>query len=225
MTTQTPPLPFRLIPATEDDCPTLARIEATALASTKNEPVNVLWYTTFGPPTEEGIAYRAQNFSDALKSSPSNKIWKAVIADPDSPTGEKIVGFSLWCFYTEPEYMPEWKGMEWPSTANAVASNELIGELNALKKRHMDGKCYGLLRVLCTLPEYRGLGVASALIQLGLDEGVKEGLKLFWLHGSADGQALYRKFGFVDVEALESDVSKYGGVGKTNVIGMRKVVE
>lgn len=82
-----------------------------------------------------------------------------------------------------------------------------------------------VLRVLGTLPEYRGCGIASALVRLGLDEGIKEGLKLFWLHGSADGQGLYRKFGFVDVEALERDITKFGGVGKTNVVGMRLVVE
>ncbi|KAJ5652744.1 hypothetical protein N7507_010170 [Penicillium longicatenatum] len=218
-------LQFRILPATENDCHELAKIEAAALASVNKEPQSSLWGITFGPPTEEGIAFRTKNFTDTLQNGPS-KFWKAVIPDETSPTGERIVACALWCFYQQPEKTSDWKDTtDWPSTANVEACNELIGELNNLKKRHMDEKCYGLLRVLCTLPEYRGCGIASALIRVGLDYGVKEGLKLFWLHGSADGQGLYRKFGFVDVEALEKDITKYGGIGKTNVMGMRLVIE
>ncbi|KAJ5548419.1 hypothetical protein N7513_005653 [Penicillium frequentans] len=226
MSTPTPsPLQFRILPATEDDCHELAKTEATALDNVKNEPENVLWGITFGPPTEEGIAFRTKNFIDTLQKE-STKFWKAVVPDEASPSGEKVVACALWCFYHQPEKIADWKDTtDWPSTANVEACNELIGELNMLKKRHMDDKCYGLLRVLCTLPEYRGCGIASALIRVGLDYGVQEGLKLFWLNGSADGQGLYRKFGFVDVEALVRDTAKYGGSGKTNVIGMRLVVE
>ncbi|KAJ5633238.1 hypothetical protein N7490_009577 [Penicillium lividum] len=215
---------FRILPATENDCHDLARVEAIALTNINTEPQeNSLWRITFGLPTEEGISYRAKNFIDLLKNNPGTKFWKVVV--PDGNEGEKMVACALWSFFYQPEHIPDWKDIEWPVTANAEACNELIGELNMLKKRHMDGMCYGYLKTLCTLPEYRGCGIASALLKLGLEEGIKEGLKLFWLHGSLDGQPLYRKFGFEDVEAMQRDITKYGGVGKTNTVGMRKVVE
>lgn len=67
-----------------------------------------------------------------------------MVPDEASPTGEKIVACALWCFYHQPEKVADWKDTtDWPSTANVAACNELIGELHALKKRHMDEKCYG----------------------------------------------------------------------------------
>lgn len=144
MSTPTPPpLQFRILHATENDCHELAKIEAAALANVRKEPQNFLWNITFGPPTEEGIAFRTKNFIDTLHKGPT-KFWKAVVPDETSPTGEKIVACALWCFYHQPEKLADWEDTtDWPSTANVEACNELVGELNMLKKRHMDEKCYG----------------------------------------------------------------------------------
>lgn len=144
MFTPTPiSLQFRILPATEDDCHELAKIEATALANVKNEPQNALWGITIGPPTEESIAFRTKNFIDTLQKE-STKFWKAVVPDEALPSGEKVVACALWCFYHQPEKIADWKDTtDWPSTGNVEACNELIGELNMLKKRHMDEKCYG----------------------------------------------------------------------------------
>jgi ribosomal protein S18 acetylase RimI-like enzyme len=78
------------------------------------------------------------------------------------------------------------------------------------------------LQVLATLPEYRGHGVGSALIKLGLDEGMNTGLNDFWLEASNDGHALYAKYGFQDVEPVLFDLEKYGGVGMSQLMAMRR---
>jgi GNAT superfamily N-acetyltransferase len=48
-----------------------------------------------------------------------------------------------------------------------------------------------------TLPEWRGRGVASALLQCALDHARASGAKRVWLHATADGRPLYEKVGFV----------------------------
>ena len=81
-----------------------------------------------------------------------------------------------------------------------------------------------VLYVIATLPEYRGQGIASALIGHGINEAVSEGLKSFWLDASDDGHSVYEKYGFRDVESIEKDIAKYGGRGKATIIGMKKTI-
>lgn len=80
-----------------------------------------------------------------------------------------------------------------------------------------------VLSVLATLPGYRGHGIGSALIQIGLDEARALELTEFWLDASEDGHDLYVKFGFQDVELIPFDLEKYGGVGQAKVMSMRRV--
>ena len=81
------------------------------------------------------------------------------------------------------------------------------------------------MQVLATLPEYRGQGIASALLDLGLTHGINEGLREFWLSATQDGYPLYKKRGFEGVEAIQRDLTQFGAVGTSNIVGMRKVVE
>ena len=77
------------------------------------------------------------------------------------------------------------------------------------------------LQVLATLPQYRGNGIGSALVALGLDEARKAGLTEFFLQASEDGHDVYEKFGFVDVEEIPVDLKQYGGECVYRVRAMR----
>ncbi len=51
-----------------------------------------------------------------------------------------------------------------------------------------------------TVKKYRRKGIASALLEKILTEARIRGYKVIRLHASADGQALYKKFGFIPSE-------------------------
>lgn len=77
------------------------------------------------------------------------------------------------------------------------------------------------MQVLATLPQYRGHGIGSALIKLGLAEARKVGLIEFYLEASDDGHDLYEKFGFVDLEHILVDLKQYSGDCQAQVTAMR----
>jgi ribosomal protein S18 acetylase RimI-like enzyme len=85
--------------------------------------------------------------------------------------------------------------------------------------RHSDWKID--LQVLATLPEYRGQGIGSRLLEIGLAEGRNAGLDEFYLEASDDGHDLYEKFGFRDLERIPIDLVQYGGNCEAQVRTMR----
>lgn len=58
-------------------------------------------------------------------------------------------------------------------------------------------------------------------MEAGLNAAKLEGLKEFWINASIDAQPLYKKYGFEEVDAVRRDITKYGGVGNSNIMGMR----
>lgn len=61
----------------------------------------------------------------------------------------------------------------------------------------IDGK-EGYILNMYTIPAFRRNGICSELLQHLVEEGKKLGLKKFFLHASADGIELYKRFGFSD---------------------------
>ncbi|KAJ5594632.1 uncharacterized protein N7459_000840, partial [Penicillium hispanicum] len=218
------PVQFRILPATEEDCLDLAKIESASFSdASRDTPERNSFLIMLGPPTEEGIEFRQKNFIEKLTQDPSSKFWKVVVNEGDQGP-DKVVACALWHFYTEPLVMDEWKGFPWPSTANADACDALIGGVYCNRRKHMNNKTFGFLQVLGTLREYRGCGIGSALMETGLNYGISQGLTEFWIDASADGYPLYRKFGFEDVDVVRKDLTPYGGVGNSDIVGMRKLI-
>ncbi|KAJ5116736.1 hypothetical protein N7456_001084 [Penicillium angulare] len=213
---------FRVLPATEKDCPGMARVEVLSFSDVVNEPQeNSIVRIMLGPPTEQCIEVRTKNFIDRFRTHPATRIWKAVVDDENEADGEKIVACGLWKFFTTPEKIPEWKDItEWPLEVSPDACNEFAGAITEMRRKYMDNKSYGFLEILGTLPEYRGCGIASAMVKVGLEQAKEEGLKEFWINASIDAEGLYRKYGFKQVDAVKRDISKYGGVGNSNIMGM-----
>ncbi|CEJ61483.1 hypothetical protein PMG11_10016 [Penicillium brasilianum] len=213
-------LDFKILPATEADCATVATIEAISNCNaSKTEPKNNLSLVLFGPPGDS--SFRAKDLASKLENDKTARIWKAVISDENAQ--EKIIAISLWHYYVEPKVIEDWKDIEWPAGAHQEGCNTFLRTTVAMRKKHMSGKEFGHLQVLATLPEYRGYGIGSALIKKGLEEGVEKGLVDFWLESSNDGHALYEKFGFQDVEPVVMDLAQYGGEGLAPVRTMRRV--
>ncbi|WP_080873835.1 GNAT family N-acetyltransferase [Oceanobacillus timonensis] len=52
-----------------------------------------------------------------------------------------------------------------------------------------------------TKPEYRGLGIARALLEACITYSKRTGVGRIWLHAFKDGYHLYKKMGFVDKDS------------------------
>lgn len=135
-----PSIDFQILPATEDDCLALAKVEALAFDNAKKEtPGSNTFQIMFGSCSEVGCAFRQQNFLEKMKEDATAYLWKAVINDGNGQ--EKIIGWATWHFFTEPKTVePLKQDIPWPPTANADACNEFIGDVAMARKRHMDGK-------------------------------------------------------------------------------------
>ncbi|KAJ5691946.1 hypothetical protein N7462_001369 [Penicillium macrosclerotiorum] len=213
-------LNFEILLATEEDCPSLAKVEAVANTDAdKEKPERNISRILFGPPDD--VSFRAKDLTEKLQSDRTVRLWKAVVTDEEGK--KKIVGFAFWYLYTEPKPIPEWKDIEWPAGANSAGCNEFIRKVVETRIKHMSEMRFGFLQVLATLREYRGHGIGSALINQGLTEGASRGLNDFWLEASNDGHGLYKRFGFQDVEPISIDLEKYGGVGVSCLRAMRKL--
>lgn len=132
---------FKILPATEADCTTLAEIEAIANTETnKGSPEESIPRIIFGPPAKGAIEFRAQGLVDKLNNDKESRMWKAVISGENG--SEKIVAWAHWFFYTEPPTI-EWKDIEWPAPIKGDGANELLRNGHALRAKYMSGKRFG----------------------------------------------------------------------------------
>ena len=56
----------------------------------------------------------------------------------------------------------------------------------------------GYITTMYTDPDYRGRGIASGMLNRLKDEAKKRGVKHIWLHASALGKPVYKRFGFAE---------------------------
>lgn len=133
-------LDFKILPATEADCATIASIEAISnCEASKTKPENNISRVIFGPSNDTSL--RAKDLLDKLQNDKSMQMWKVVISDDNGE--DKIIALSIWHYYLEPKVIEDWKDIEWPPTAHAEGCNAYIRSATAMRKKHMSGKIFG----------------------------------------------------------------------------------
>ena len=60
----------------------------------------------------------------------------------------------------------------------------------------------GYITNMYTDPDYRGKGIASAMLDKLSDEAKKRGVTRLWLHASRLGKPVYRRFGFAETDTF-----------------------
>lgn len=138
-----PKLDFRVIPATEEDCMTLAQIQAIAYDNAKKDsPETNIYQRMFGSYNEEVNKFREQGILGKMRQDPTAHFFKAVTQDENGQ--EKIMGWTLWFYFTNPKIV-EFSKIEdqWPSTANVDCANEFIGDSTLVRAKYMSGKRFG----------------------------------------------------------------------------------
>jgi len=138
-----PRVEFKVIPATEEDCMTLAQTQAIAYDNAKKDtPETNIYQRMFGSYSDEVNAFREQGFVNKMQQDPTAHFFKAVTQDANGQ--ERMMGWTLWYYFTEPKIVEHFKiETPWPSTANVDCANEFIGESTLVRAKYMNGKRFG----------------------------------------------------------------------------------
>ncbi|CAP60181.1 uncharacterized protein PODANS_1_4960 [Podospora anserina S mat+] len=140
---------------------------------------------------------------------------------PEGPDGPgEVVAFSKWVLHRNPRTEEQWKSEDYVPTvenfgegADLSVINAFIGELNRKQRDHAKGEAALFLGILACSPDRQRLGAGSALVKWGTD--LADSLRLpTRLESSPVGYAVYRKFGFEDVDVLDMKVKETWGVTK-----------
>ncbi|KAL4936955.1 hypothetical protein BDV06DRAFT_216253 [Aspergillus oleicola] len=199
-------------------------VEAFAVADAAFADLNSLLYTKY-PPSLKSKANLTKARLKAIKSMHKATMFKAV----DNYT-KKIVGVARWVVATEDEDVEEsvedcvddiMKRSVSETNHYAMRSfyrMALRGKWDILGIQDYSGDIVKLrrrveLETLVTHPDYQGYGVATSLLQWGIDEAERLGL-LLYLEATEAGKPLYERYGFETVHEMDFDAKEYGGAGK-----------
>ena len=175
--------------------------------------MNPLWNT------EVGRALNAQNQIKRWKSTTTNKdgkpntiFLKATVPDPGKAGERRVVGLAIWAQLSYVEgYGDPFTGDMTRALANLDEIDKRFADqmFRSLWKRRIEyigqvsdsGRNPPAIFVLdlCAVdPAFQRRGIASKLVQWGLEEAKQRGNLECTTEGSAMGRAVYRKLGFKD---------------------------
>jgi len=158
-----------------------------------------------GPNVQTCHESRANQHIKSFTTDPSARYVKAV----DTSTGA-IVAWAKWTFFVDPDEPPKPWPEEWLDGANVELCTLFSRSIRQKRETAMKGKPYVLMGILVTQPAYRGRGIGSMLLRWGLEQAAEKGLEC-WIDASPMGSGLYKRFGWVAVDRLDFELSKYGG--------------
>ncbi|MCJ1246111.1 hypothetical protein MMC30_003316 [Trapelia coarctata] len=163
----------------------------------------------FGRPSAVPEAIFTKAIQDNLKD-PLSRVFKASLKN----TGE-VVGYGTIRFE---DGVMEFEDTPWstpPSVLGPPGSSPVFGEMyrGAIKakwKQHMRGTPHVVWNSLFVKPEYQRQGIGSELLRWGFATfGLEK--HLVWLTTQMRGRNIYRKYGWVDVDHVDVDMSEWGG--------------
>ncbi|MCJ1475950.1 hypothetical protein MMC13_004614 [Lambiella insularis] len=188
-------------PATDDkDFVRLAEVEELAFAE------DGLMQALF-PPGENGASLEERGAAH-IKSrlaDPTNYYVKAT-----SVASGQIIAWLKYHMYDDlaREHIPYNK--ELPTGANMPLLEASFGDLTKCREKAMEGKQYGFVLVLVTVPEWHRRGVGRKLLQRYLDLVDEKGWDS-WIDASPVGMRLYQKFGWEEMGRTSVDLGDFGG--------------
>ncbi|MCJ1391101.1 hypothetical protein MMC18_003963 [Xylographa bjoerkii] len=231
--------PFTVSSCTIDDGPTIGHVNVFAFWT---DPT---WVLIWRPKTADYVALQAaRRMSHNLLTDTAHRRHQKAI---DVSSGA-VVGYARWILPDTGTGAAVVRNSEnlWPEARVAAVSKELeqeaelnfaeadwsydhsLDDLDApimeMKNRLMARKEYLLLDHLAVLPDYRGQGIATMLVESGIREAEKIGLDVFVL-GMKAGLGVYQRVGFKLLDKIIQDDSKYGGKGEHGAYFLVKEVE
>ncbi|GAB1310616.1 Puromycin N-acetyltransferase [Madurella fahalii] len=138
----------------------------------------------------------------------------------DDKPGE-VVAFAKWRLNRVQQAEAEWK-QDFQATSEIFGEgcdlsviDAFICEMNRKQRDHAKGEPALYLSILACKPGRRRLGAGSALVRWGVELADELGLPCR-LEASPVGYSLYKKFGYEDVDVLDTRITETWGVANTN---------
>lgn len=183
--------------ATEDDAAELFAICSEAFGS--EDPAWKAYYPLHWTP--EGRKAGSERFSSAMQEDHHAVYHKAV-----DVTCGTIVAFSIWTVYNARplQYPPDLPSPDyWPNALEAEYGHAIM--LDLMRKRHDHIKSVANsivhLNTLAVLPAYQRRGIATRLMEWGVDMADQLGFPCF-VEATPAGRPLYQRCGFVIEEEV-----------------------
>ncbi|KNG84920.1 acetyltransferase, GNAT family [Aspergillus nomiae NRRL 13137] len=178
-------MPLEIHPATAADTPTLATLFFTTFSDAFN--------TKLFPRTPDLLKV-VDTEADAAKNEPSIvgfALWS--LPAPETTTGAEIE-----------EELEDGLSPPWPESCDGAFCERFFGRNHERQVEVMGDKRYYYVDVLGTHPAARRRGVATMLINWGLERAKEEGLEVY-LSATQDGRFVYEKLGFEARSTVEVD--------------------
>lgn len=172
-----------------------------------------LWISTSpGWDTPEGARKNADRMIAGWRQSDQNKLHlKATIQDDVNSASRRIVGFAIWSQISvvpgQGEKPKEWKPSDFEvhhpdDERERRYASQMLNSLQrqrrayVLEQANKSPPCVMALDICGVHPSYQRRGIASKLVQWGLEEAHRRGDLEAITEGSIRGRHVYQKLGF-----------------------------
>ncbi|KAF9875684.1 putative acetyltransferase [Colletotrichum karsti] len=223
-TSGNPKLDVSIVPVTLDDVPALLRVHTAAFKTDQFSNLMLLG-------RDENA--HANLMRDAIQewiADPTAKLMQAVDTDG------RVLGWSCWILKeatpTESEAedpaatlvsdtsdskpapdTPAEETREKPKDPARVLGGLMYKDRVSMEDNHLKGKTYMVLQGLATDPLYQRRGIATKLIEKGLEGIDADGLPC-WIHASPSSYTVYERAGFQEVGRNDYDLDEWAPGGK-----------
>ncbi|KAK1967560.1 acyl-CoA N-acyltransferase [Colletotrichum sublineola] len=212
------PAQVSLSPVQADDVPALLRVHTAAFKT--DQFSNLMLLNRDEDAHQEVMTKSIRRWM----SDPGAKLTRALDADG------RLVGWSCWIvkagYEEEPAPVrepvtdaeagqakhgdPEVQREQDPAR---VLGGLMFRDMTSWEDNHLSGKTYMVLQALATDPRYQRQGIATRLVQHGIEEADSQRLPC-WIHASPASHHLYVKAGFEEVGKSDYDLDEWAPGGK-----------
>ncbi|GJC79840.1 hypothetical protein ColLi_02678 [Colletotrichum liriopes] len=212
-----------------DDVPTLLKIHTAAFKTDQFSNLMLLGRADNAHQELMGKSIRR------WMSDPAAKLTKAL------DTNGQLVGWSCWIIKTryeeestpaqnsepdtrsgnaeavrvknDPPEVQKKQEQSAPQDLARVLGGLMYKDMTSWEDKYLKGKRYMVLQALATDPRCQRQGIATKLVQHGLEEVDSQGLPC-WIHASPMSHNLYEKAGFEEVGRSDYDLDEWAPGGK-----------
>ncbi|CAK7232110.1 hypothetical protein SEUCBS140593_008150 [Sporothrix eucalyptigena] len=204
---------FHVVPATEADMETAARLVHEAISPTS--PIDSLLHPlgmTDGV-FAAAVAGKTQQFRT------DGTIYRKVVASRDSSGDDEMVAFTRLYIRAVERNESEWntpftftpdEGLE-PGELNVEAANAIFGPIDAMKKKAIRGSRHLYISLFAASPDWQGKGLGRLLMEDAFSTAKAHGLDTIYLISTESARPFYAKFDYEMVDTVTIDLVKLRG--------------
>ncbi|KAH7312164.1 putative GNAT family acetyltransferase [Stachybotrys elegans] len=204
-------MPLQVRPADARDAQRAAAIESAAYGPS---PISHVLFpgsqTSDEADADAAPSDRPSQLVHDLAQDSTCRWVKVVDTDLEAQGHDGMVAFSMWYVYESPRAEGFKLSSKRGPGSNEEACELFFGAMVRRKHERLGSQPHAYLKLLHTDPAHQRRGAGSMLLRWGAGEADRLGIPSY-LEASPEGRPLYQKHGFVEVDMLDVDFSRWGG--------------